>query len=150
MGKKLYVGNLRPDIASEELQGWFAEYGTVLSVNLVIDKVTNTGKGYGFVEMSTDAEAEAAKTGLNGAERGGAALKVADANPPKTGGRPGGRGGYGGGGGRPGGGGGYRGGSGGGGRPGGSGGYRGGGGGGGGRSGGSGGTGGGYGGGRRF
>jgi len=152
MGKKLYVGNLRPDIANEELQGWFAEYGTVLSVNLVIDKVTNTGKGYGFIEMSTDAEAEAAKTGLNGAERGGAALKVADANPPKTGGsRPGGRGGYGGGGG-----GGGRGGyGGGGGRPGGGGGggrggYGGGGGGGGGRSGGSGGSGGGYGGGRRF
>ncbi|NLH17157.1 MAG: RNA-binding protein [Phycisphaerae bacterium] len=145
MGKKLYVGNLRPDQASEELQGWFAEYGTVLSVNIVIDKATNTGKGYGFVEMSTDAEAEAAKTGLNGAERGGAALKVADANPPKTGGgRPGGRGGYGSGGGRPGGRGGY-GGGGGGGRPGGRGGY---GGGGGGRR--EGGSGSGYGGGRRF
>lgn len=142
MGKKLYVGNLRPDLGNEELQGWFAEFGTVLSVNIVIDKATNTSKGYGFVEMSSDSEAEAAKTGLNGTERGGATIKVADANPPKTGGgRPGGRGGYGGGGGRPGGRGGF--GGGGGGRSGGRGGYGGGGGG-------RGGSGGGYGSGRRF
>ncbi len=142
MGKKLYVGNLSPNVGNADLQSWFAEYGSVLSANVIMDRATNTSKGYGFVEMNSDAEAEAAKTGLNGTERGGAAIKVADATPPKNaGGRPGGRGGYGGGGRSGGGRGGYGGGGGG------RGGY---GGGGGGRGGDRGGYGGGGGGGRRF
>jgi RNA recognition motif-containing protein len=106
MAKKLYVGNLNYDVDTDTLTEWFSAYGTVVSVNLVTDRDTNQSKGYGFVEMETEEQAQAAVEGLNGSEQQGRSLKVAEANPPKA--RPqrgGGRGGFGGrpGGGRPGG-----------------------------------------------
>ena len=134
MGKKLYVGNLSYDVDSSQLEQMFSGHGTVTSAQIITDRDTGRSKGFGFVEMGSDAEAQAAIGAMNGQESGGRALTVNEAKPKenRTGG--GGGGGYGGGGGgRSGGGGGY--GGGGGGRSsGGGGGYGGGGGGGGGRS----------------
>ena len=147
MGNKLYVGNLPYSFRDEDLQQAFAAYGSVSSAKVMMERDTGRSKGFGFVEMGSDAEAQAAINGMNGQQFGGRGLVVNEARPmeprpPRTGGG----GGYGGGGG---GGGGYGGGAGagGGGRSGGGGGggYGGGAGGGGGRSGGGGG---GYGGGR--
>ena len=136
MGKKLYVGNLSHSVTNSELEQLFAEHGTVTSCNVITDMATGQSKGFGFVEMGTDDEANAAKEALNGKEFAGRALNIDEARPKPAGG--GGRGGYGGGGGGRGGygggGGGGRGGYGGGGG-GGRGGYGGGGGGGGGRGG---------------
>jgi RNA recognition motif-containing protein len=132
MGKKLYVGNLSYDVDSSALEQLFASHGHVESAQIITDRDTGRSKGFGFVEMSTDDEAQAAIAALNGQEHGGRALTVNEAKPKENrgGGGGGGRGGYGGGGGgRGGGGGGY--GGGGGGRGGGGGGYGGGGGGGG-------------------
>jgi hypothetical protein len=140
MGNKLYVGNLPYSFRDEDLQQAFAAYGSVSSAKVMMERDTGRSKGFGFVEMGSDAEAQAAIGGMNGQQFGGRGLVVnearpMEARPPRTGG-----GGFGGGagGGRSGGGGGYGGGGGGGGY----------GGGGGGRSGGGGGCGGGYGGGR--
>ena len=69
MGKKLYVGNLRPDVDDAKLQEWFSAFGTVVSANVVKDRMTGEGRGFGFVEMESSEEAEAAKTGLDGQER---------------------------------------------------------------------------------
>ncbi len=93
MGKKLYVGNLRPDVDETKLQEWFSAFGAVVSANVVKDRMTGEGRGFGFVEMENAEEAEAAKTGLDGQERDGQSLKVNDAKskPPRRGG-----GGYGG------------------------------------------------------
>ncbi len=108
MGNKLYVGNLSYAMQDRDLQELFAEYGTVTSAKIVSDRESGRSKGFGFVEMSTDAEAQAAITALNGQELNGRALTVNEARPKEDrGGGGGGRGGYGGGGG---GGGGYRGG----------------------------------------
>ncbi len=137
MGKKLYVGNLAYSVESSELEQMFGAHGTVQSAEVIADRDTGRSKGFGFVEMSTDEEAQAAIAALNGQQSNGRALTVNEAKPRED--RP--RGGGGGGGGR----GGYGGGGGGGGR----GGYGGGGGGGGGRGGGRGGYGGGGGGGGR-
>ena len=141
MGKKLYVGNLSYSIRDNDLEQAFGEFGAVASAKVMMERETGRSKGFGFVEMGTDAEAQAAIEGLTGHTLDGRALTVNEARPMEP--RPAG-GGYGGGG-RSGGGGGY----GGGGNSGGGGGYGGGGGGygggGGGRSGG--GSGGGYGGG---
>ena len=157
MGNKLYVGNLAYGVRDDELQQAFGEFGTVTSAKVMMDRDTGRSKGFGFVEMGTDAEAQAAIEGMNGQSMSGRAIVVNEARPREE--RPGGfRGPYGGGGGGAGGGG-YGGGGstggggyggGGGGRCGGGGGYGGGGstGGGGGRSGGGGGYGGGGGGGR--
>lgn len=125
MGKKLYVGNLSYDVTSSDLETMLAAHGTVLSAEVIMDRSTGQSKGFGFVEMDSDDEAQAAITALDGQPNGGRTLTVNEAKPraARTGGG-GGRGGYGGGGG-----GGYGGGGGGGGR----GGYGGGGGGGGGR-----------------
>jgi hypothetical protein len=145
MGNKLYVGNLSYNIRDDDLQQAFAQYGTVSSAKVMMDRDTGRSKGFGFVEMGSDPEAQAAINGMNGQALDGRAIVVNEARPREE--RPGGygnRGGYGGGsggyggGGRSGGGGGY--GGGGGGYGGGGGGY---GGGGGGRSGGGGGYGGG-------
>jgi hypothetical protein len=140
MGKKLYVGNLSYSIRDNDLEQAFGEFGAVASAKVMMERETGRSKGFGFVEMGTDAEAQAAIEGLNGHTLDGRALTVNEARPMEP--RPAG-GGYGGGGGRSGGGGGY----GGGGNGGGGGGYGGGGGGygggGGGRSGGGGGYGGG-------
>jgi hypothetical protein len=140
MGNKLYVGNLPYSVRDSDLEQSFGQFGAVTSAKVMMERDTGRSKGFGFVEMGSDAEALAAIEGMNGAPLGGRSLVVNEARPmeprpPRTGG--GGGGGYGGGGG-----GGY--GGGGGGREGGGGGggfrspYGGGGGGGGGRSGGGG------------
>jgi hypothetical protein len=141
MGNKLYVGNLPYSFRDEDLQQAFAPHGTVTSAKVMMERDTGRSKGFGFVEMGSDAEAQAAISGVNGQQYGGRGLVVNEARPMEP--RPPRSGGFGGGAG--GGGGGY-GGGGGGGRSGGGGGGGYGGGGGGGRSGGGGG--GGYGGGR--
>ena len=133
MGNKLYVGNLPYSFRDEDLQQAFAAYGSVSSAKVMMERDTGRSKGFGFVEMGSDAEAQAAIGGMNGQQFGGRGLVVnearpMEARPPRTGGggfgggagggRSGGGGGYGGGGG----GGGYGGGGGGGGRSGGGGG----------------------------
>jgi RNA recognition motif-containing protein len=103
MGKKLYVGNLAYTVTDSELQQIFGEHGTVVSAQVIMDRDTGRSKGFGFVEMSSDAEAQAAIDALNTKEVGGRALTVNEARPKPEGGRGGGgggRGGYGGGGGR--------------------------------------------------
>jgi RNA recognition motif-containing protein len=126
MGRKLYVGNLSYSTNDESLRSAFASFGTVESAKVIMDRETGRSKGFGFIEMSSDEEAAAAVTGLDGQEIDGRALRVSEARPQEGGGGGGGRGG--GGGGR-----GFGGGGGGGGRGGGGGGGYGGGGGGGGR-----------------
>src|SRR5213075_1844178 len=108
MGKKLYVGNLSYDVDSSELERMFGAHGTVQSAEVISDRMTGRSKGFGFVEMSNDEEAQAAIAALNGQDNNGRALTVNEAKPRED---RGGRGGGGGGGGR----GGYGGGSGGGG-----------------------------------
>ena len=102
MGKKLYVGNLSYDVDSSALQELFGAHGTVQSAEVITDRETGRSKGFGFVEMSSDAEAQAGIAALNGQEHGGRALTVNEAKPkesrgPGGGGGGGGRGGYGGG-----------------------------------------------------
>jgi RNA recognition motif-containing protein len=97
MGKKLYVGNLAYGISDSDLQRIFEPHGTVQSAQVIMDRDTGRSKGFGFVEMGSDAEAQAAITALNGTEVEGRALTVNEARPKPEGG--GGRGGYGGGGG---------------------------------------------------
>lgn len=102
MGKKLYVGNLSYDVDSSALQELLAAHGTVESAEVISDRETGRSKGFGFVEMATEAEAQAAIAALNGKEHGGRALTVNEAKPRENrtgGGGGGGRGGYGGGGG---------------------------------------------------
>jgi len=103
MGKKLYVGNLSYDTDQAALETLFAEHGTVESVNVIIDRATGRSKGFGFVEMSSDDEAQSAISALDGTDCGGRAIKVNEAKPQtdrgSRGGGGGGRGGYGGGGG---------------------------------------------------
>ncbi len=124
MGNKLYVGNLAYSVRDDSLQQAFGEFGTVTSAKVMMDRETGRSKGFGFVEMGSDAEAQAAINGMNGQALEGRAIVVNEARPREE--RPGG---FGGGGGGRSGGGGYGGGGGGGG-----GGYGGGAGGGGGRS----------------
>jgi RNA recognition motif-containing protein len=121
MGKKLYVGNLSYQVDSSALEQLFSAHGTVESAQIITDRDTGQSKGFGFVEMGSDAEAQAAIAALNGQDNGGRALTVNEAKPKENrsggfGGGGGGRGGYGGGGGGGGGRGGYGGGGGGGGR----------------------------------
>jgi RNA recognition motif-containing protein len=97
MAKKLYVGNLSYDTNDSDLQQLFAEYGSVQSAQVIMDRDTGRSKGFGFVEMGSDQEAQAAINGLNGKEAGGRSLTVNEARPRED--RGGGRGGYGGGGG---------------------------------------------------
>ncbi len=106
MGKKLYVGNLAYGMSDSDLQQLFQAHGTVQSAQVIMDRDTGRSKGFGFVEMGSDQEAQAAIAALNGKEVEGRALTVNEAR-PKTegggrgghGGGGGGRGGYGGGGG---------------------------------------------------
>ena len=123
MGNKLYVGNLAYSVRDESLQQAFSQFGTVTSAKVMMDRETGRSKGFGFVEMSTDAEAQSAINGMNGQTLEGRPVVVNEARPREErpggyGGGGGGRGGYGGGGGGygGGGGGGYGGGGGGGGR----------------------------------
>jgi RNA recognition motif-containing protein len=104
MSKKLYVGNLSYSITNADLQELFSRFGKVESANVIEDRDTGRSKGFGFVEMSSDAEAEAAISGLNGKDNDGRALTVNEARPREE--RGGGGGGGGGRGGRRGGGGG--------------------------------------------
>jgi RNA recognition motif-containing protein len=101
MGNKIYVGNLSYDTQDSDLQQLFAQYGTVTSARVITDRDSGRSKGFGFVEMGSDAEAEAAISALNGQEIGGRALTVNEARPKESsgGGRGFGGGGYGGGGG---------------------------------------------------
>lgn len=102
MGKKLYVGNLPYSCDSSELEQLFGAHGTVVSAQVISDRDTGRSKGFGFVEMASDDEAQAAVAALNGQQHGGRALTVNEARPKEEGGRGGGgggRGGYGGGGG---------------------------------------------------
>src|SRR3954463_11268460 len=100
MGKRLYVGNLSYDVDSSALQDLFAAHGSVTSAEVIMDRMTNRSKGFGFVEMGTDEEAQAAIAALNGQENGGRALTVNEAKPrEERSGGGGGGGGYGGGGG---------------------------------------------------
>lgn len=95
MGKKLYVGNLSYDVDSSTLQQLFGAHGTVESAEVIADRETGRSKGFGFVQMGTDAEAQSAIAALNGQQHGGRALTVNEAKPrePRTGGGGGGGGG---------------------------------------------------------
>ena len=112
MGKKLYVGNLSYQVDSSELEQLFGQHGTVVSAQIINDRDTGRSKGFGFVEMGSDEEAQAAIAGVNGKEHDGRTLTVNEARPRENrggggggggggrgGGGGGGRGGYGGGGG---------------------------------------------------
>ncbi len=119
MGNKLYVGNLPYSVRDGDLEQSFSQFGTVTSAKVMMERDTGRSKGFGFVEMGSDAEAQSAIAGMNGASLGGRSCVVNEARPmepraPRSGGFGGGGGGRGGfGGGREGGGGGYGGGGGG-------------------------------------
>jgi len=98
MGKKLYVGNLTYEVTASELEQMFQPFGTVQSAQIISDRDTGRSKGFGFVEMSSDAEAQAAIAGMSGKEMGGRTVTVNEAKPREERGGGGGRGGYGGGG----------------------------------------------------
>jgi RNA recognition motif-containing protein len=114
MGNKLYVGNLPYSVRDGDLEQSFGQFGSVTSAKVMMERDTGRSKGFGFVEMGSDAEAQAAIEGMNGAPLGGRSLVVNEARPmeprpPRSGGFGGGREGGGGyGGGREGGGGGFR------------------------------------------
>ena len=100
MGNKLYVGNLPYSVRDNDLEQSFAQFGTVTSAKVMMERDTGRSKGFGFVEMGSDAEAQAAISGMNGQSLGGRSVVVnearpMEARPPRTGGG----GGYGGGGG---------------------------------------------------
>ena len=97
MGKKLYVGNLSYDTTDSMLQQLFEAYGTVQSAQVIMDRDAGRSKGFGFVEMGSDQEAQAAIAALNGKDNNGRSLTVNEAK-PRTEGGGGGRGGHGGGG----------------------------------------------------
>lgn len=104
MGSKLYVGNLSYNTTSSDLEQLFAQHGAVQSAEVISDRDTGRSKGFGFVQMGSDEEAQAAIGALNGQEHDGRALTVNEARPREDrprggGGGGGGRGGYGGGGG---------------------------------------------------
>jgi RNA recognition motif-containing protein len=86
MGKKLYVGNLGYDVNDAALSQLFQPHGTVGSANVIVDKATGRSKGFGFVEMSTEVEAQAAIAALNGRDHSGRALTVNEAKPRPEGG----------------------------------------------------------------
>ncbi len=96
MGKKIYVGNLAYSVTDGSLEQMFAAHGSVQSAQVIMDRETSRSKGFGFVEMDNQAEAQAAITALNGKEVDGRTLTVNEAKPREDRGG-GGRGGYGGG-----------------------------------------------------
>jgi cold-inducible RNA-binding protein len=103
MGNKLYVGNLPYTVRDDDLQQAFSEFGSVSSAKVMMERDTGRSKGFGFVEMGSDAEAQAAISGMNGQSLGGRSVTVNEARPMEA--RPPRTGGYGGGGDRSGGGG---------------------------------------------
>ncbi|UOF00580.1 RNA recognition motif domain-containing protein [Bdellovibrio reynosensis] len=96
MGKKLYVGNLSYNISDEHLADLFAQYGQVESARIVMDRDSGRSKGFAFVEMSSDSEAQTAMEKLNGSEQSGRALNVSEAKPmaPRDSNRSSGRSSY--------------------------------------------------------
>ena len=105
MGNKLYVGNLPYSVRDDDLQQAFGEFGTINSAKVMMERDTGRSKGFGFVEMGSDAEAQAAINGMNGQSLGGRSITVNEARPmeprpPRSGGFGGGGGGGGYGGGR--------------------------------------------------
>ncbi len=92
MGKKLYIGNLSYDVSSSDLEALLSPHGTIESADVIMDRDTGRSKGFGFVEMGSDSEAQAAISALNGQEQGGRALTVNEAKPrePRSGGGGGG------------------------------------------------------------
>jgi RNA recognition motif-containing protein len=88
MGSKLYVGGLPYATKEQELNDLFAQHGTVVSARIMVDKFTGQSRGFGFVEMSSDSEAQAAISALNGSQLGGRSLTVNEARPqePRGGG----------------------------------------------------------------
>ncbi|HEX8289871.1 MAG TPA: RNA-binding protein [Pyrinomonadaceae bacterium] len=99
MSTKLYVGNLSFNTSTQDLEEMFGESGTVISSNIIEDRETGRSRGFGFIEMSSNEEAQSAIAALNGKEVDGRALTVNEAKPQEERGG-GGRGGYGGGGSR--------------------------------------------------
>ncbi len=97
MGNKLYVGNLAYSVRDESLQEAFGQFGAVTSAKVMMDRETGRSKGFGFVEMGSDSEAQAAMNGMNGQALEGRAIVVNEARPRED--RGGGGGGFGGGGG---------------------------------------------------
>jgi cold-inducible RNA-binding protein len=97
MGKKLYVGNLSYDVTDASLNTMFSAHGTVSSAQVIMDRDAGRSKGFGFVEMASASEADAAIAAMDGKDNGGRNLKVNEAKPREE--RSGGGGGYGGGGG---------------------------------------------------
>jgi len=95
LAKKLYVGNLTYNVTESDLEALFTQFGTVQSAQIIVDRDTNRSKGFGFIEMDTDAEAQAAIQGLHEREHDGRRLTVNEAKPREA--RAGGGGGYGGG-----------------------------------------------------
>lgn len=99
MGKKLYCGNLSYNVSSADLEQMFSEFGSVKSADVIMDRDTGRSKGFGFVEMNSDQEAQAAIDAINGREHDGRTLTVNEARPrEERSGGGGGRGGRGGGG----------------------------------------------------
>ena len=92
MGKKLYVGNLAYGVTDSQLEQLFSAHGAVQSAQVIMDRDTGRSKGFGFVEMSNSAEAEAAISALNGVEKEGRAMTVNEARPKAEGGGGGGGG----------------------------------------------------------
>jgi len=81
MAKKLYVGNLGFDVSDSDLQGMFSAHGEIVSAQVITDRDTGRSKGFGFVEMNTDAEAQTAISALNNKEHKGRMLTVNEAKP---------------------------------------------------------------------
>jgi RNA recognition motif-containing protein len=96
MGRKIYVGNLAYGVGGSDLERMFEEFGTVQSVQVIMDRETGRSKGFGFVEMGSDQEAQTAIAALHGKEMDGRTLTVNEARPREDRGGEG-RGGYGGG-----------------------------------------------------
>ena len=84
MGKKLYVGNLAYSVSDFDLQQLFSAHGSILSAKVIMDRDTSQSKGFGFVEMANDGEAQAAIAALDGKDHGGRALKVNEAKARAT------------------------------------------------------------------
>ncbi len=93
MGNKLYVGNIAYEVNRDMLQDAFAQFGTITDVTIIMDRETGRSKGFGFVEMSSDAEAQAAMEAMDGVEMEGRPLRVSEARPREDRGPRGGGGG---------------------------------------------------------
>ncbi len=91
MGKKLYVGNLGYEVSNSDLERLFGAHGTVVSAQVIMDRDSGRSKGFAFVEMKSDQEAQAAMAAMNGKDSGGRAMTVNEARPREDRGGAGGR-----------------------------------------------------------